>query len=73
MVRELLKQGKEFETLTPGEWRAFHPSFGDDVMTVVTAQASVRMKKTPQSTNPEAVQAQLAEISAWLRGAQAGR
>ncbi len=73
MVREMLAQGKEFESLTPAEWRAFHPSFGDDVMTVVTAQASVRMKKTPQSTNPDAVRTQLAEISAWLKGAQAGR
>jgi argininosuccinate lyase len=70
MVRELLKQGKEFEALTPAEWRAFNPAFGDDVMKVVTAQASVRAKKTPQSTNPDAVQTQLAEITAWLKAAQ---
>ena len=70
MVRELLKQGKEFETLTPAEWRAFNPAFGDDVMKVVTAQASVRAKKTPQSTSPDAVQAQLAEITGWLKAAQ---
>ncbi len=70
MVRELLKQGKEFETLTPAEWRAFNPAFGEDVMKVVTAQASVRAKKTPQSTSPDAVQAQLAEITAWLKAAQ---
>ncbi len=70
MVRELLKQGKEFETLTPAEWRAFNPAFGDDVMKVVTAQASVRAKKTPQSTSPDAVQAQLAEITGWLKSAQ---
>jgi argininosuccinate lyase len=73
MVRELLKQGKEFETLTPAEWRAFNPAFGDDVMKVVTAQASVRAKRTPQSTNPDAVQAQLAEISAWLKAAPGSR
>jgi argininosuccinate lyase len=66
MVRDLLKQGREFEQLTPAEWRRFHPQFGDDVMTVVTAQASVRAKKTPQSTNPDAVQAQLAEFQEWL-------
>ena len=70
MVRELLKQGKEFETLTPAEWRAFNPAFGEDVMKVVTAQASVRAKKTPQSTSPDAVQAQLAEITGWLKSAQ---
>ena len=68
IVRELLKQGKEFETLTPAEWKAFNPAFGDDVMKVVTAQASVRAKKTPQSTNPDAVQAQLTEITGWLKG-----
>ena len=45
MVRELLKQGKEFETLTPAEWRAFNPAFGEDVMKVVTAQASVRRRR----------------------------
>ena len=73
IVRELLKQGKEFETLTPAEWRAFNPAFGDDVMKVVTAQASVRAKKTPQSTNPDAVQAQLAEMAAWLKTAQGSR
>jgi argininosuccinate lyase len=71
MVRELLEQGKEFETLTSAEWRAFNPAFGDDVMKVVTAQASVRAKKTPQSTSPGAVQAQLAEITGWLKAAQA--
>jgi len=72
MVRELLRQGRDFEQLSPAEWRQFHPQFGDDVMRVVNAQASVRAKKTPQSTNPEAVQAQLAEFRAWLQ-AQASR
>ncbi len=66
MVRKMLAEGKEFETLTPAEWKAYHPAFGDGVMKVVTAQASVRAKKTPQSTNPDAVSAQLAEIQQWL-------
>lgn len=66
MVRRMLAEGKEYETLTPAEWKAYHASFGDDVMTVVTAQASVRAKKTPQSTNPDAVKAQLAELQQWL-------
>ena len=70
MVRKMLAEGKEFETLTPAEWKAYHPAFGDAVMKVVTAQASVRAKKTPQSTNPDAVSAQLAEIRQWLAGAQ---
>ena len=66
MVRTMLAEGKQFETLTPAEWKAYHASFGDDVMTVVTAHASVRAKKTPQSTNPDAVQAQLGELQQWL-------
>jgi len=72
MVRKMLADGKEFDTLTPAEWKAYHASFGDDVMKVVTAQASVGAKKTPQSTNPGAVKAQLAEIQQWLASRQAG-
>lgn len=71
MVRKMLAEGKEFETLTPAEWQAYHPSFGAGVMQVVTAQASVRAKKTPQSTNPTAVAAQLAEIQRWLASQKA--
>ena len=70
MVRQLLSEGREFESLTPAEWRKFHPLFGDDVMKVVTAQASVRAKRTPQSTNPDAVKAQLAEMERWLANAK---
>jgi len=70
MVRQLLSEGREFESLTPAQWRTFHPSFGDDVMKVVTAQASVRAKRTPQSTNPDAVKAQLAEMERWLENAK---
>lgn len=71
MVRKMLAEGREFETLTPAEWKAYHPAFGDGVMKVVTAQASVRAKKTPQSTNPDAVTAQLAEIQQWLSSRKA--
>ena len=70
MVRTMLADGREFESLTPAEWRRFHPSFGDDVMKVVTAQASVRAKRTPQSTNPDAVKSQLAEMQNWLATAK---
>ena len=66
MVRKMLADGREFESLTPAEWKAYHPAFGDDVMAVVNARASVNAKKTPQSTNPEAVKAQLAEMVRWL-------
>jgi argininosuccinate lyase len=73
MVRKMLADGKVFEALTPAEWKTYHPAFGEDVMKVVTPQASVRAKKTPQSTNPDAVRAQLAEIQQWLVGQEAKR
>jgi len=73
MVRTLLRAGRTFEGLSPGDWRGFHPQFGDDVMRVVTAQASVRGKKTPQSTAPEAVRAQREELGVWRAGWGASR
>jgi argininosuccinate lyase len=66
MVRSLLSEGRDFESLTLEQWRAFHPSFGDDVKTAVTPEASVGARRTPQSTHPSAVAAALAEARAWL-------
>ena len=40
--------------------------FGDDVKQHVTAAASVRVRKTPQSTHPDAVGAALEETRGWL-------
>ena len=73
MVRELLDQGKEFESLTPQEWKAYDPRFGEDVMKAVTPYVSVRAKKTPQSTSPEAVSAQLAEMQGWIARRRAAK
>lgn len=66
MVRELLAKGRDFEGLALNEWRAFSPHFGDDVRDAVTPEASVRARKTPQSTAPEAVRRALDETGAWL-------
>jgi argininosuccinate lyase len=66
MVRELLRDGRALEDLSPAEWRRFSDLFGDDVKTHVTAAASVRARRTPQSTRPEAVAAALTEMRAWL-------
>jgi argininosuccinate lyase len=52
--------------LTLEEWRAHSPLFGADVREAVTAAASVARKRTPQSTNPSAVKASLAELRDWL-------
>jgi argininosuccinate lyase len=66
MVRQLLAQKRDFESLSLDEWRKSSELFGDDVKQHVTAAASVRVKKTPQSTHPEAVGAALKELRGWL-------
>ena len=70
MVRELVKTGRDFESLTIEEWRAFSGLFQDDVTARVSARAAVRARRTPQSTHPDAVGRALAAVSAWLRRAR---
>ena len=69
MVRQLLSEGRDFSDLTLEEWRAASDMFGDDAPTAATALASVQAKKTPQSTNPEAVRAALEECRTWMQSA----
>ncbi len=66
MVRQLLAQKRDFEALSLDEWRMSSELFGDDVKRHVTAAASVRVRKTPQSTHPDAVGAALKELKGWL-------
>jgi len=66
MVRRLLAAGRDFSDLTPDEWRAASEAFGEDAPEAATALASVRARRTPQSTNPEAVQTALDACRAWL-------
>ena len=66
MVRRLLSEGRDFSHLTLGEWRDASEMFGDDAPQAATALASVQARRTPQSTNPDAVRAALAESRAWL-------
>jgi argininosuccinate lyase len=68
MVRRLLSEGRDFSQLSLAEWRDASEMFGDDAPQAATALASVRARRTPQSTNPEAVAAALAECRAWLAG-----
>src|SRR5262245_32467148 len=65
MLRDLLKQQRDFEALSLDEWRAFSPHFGDDVRQAVTPEASVGARKTPQSTAPDAVRRVLDETRRW--------
>ena len=66
MVRRLLADGRDFESLSLAEWKEAHVLFGDDVQQHINALASVKARKTPQSTNPEAVGAALADTRTWL-------
>ena len=66
MVRRLLAEKRDFESLSLDEWRQSSELFRDDVKQHVTAAASVRVRKTPQSTHPDAVQAALKALRGWL-------
>jgi len=66
MVRRLLGEGRDFSNMTLAEWREASDMFGDDAPQAATALASVRARRTPQSTNPDAVHAAMAESRAWL-------
>jgi argininosuccinate lyase len=67
MVRRLLGEGRDFGDLTLAEWREASDMFGDDAPQAATAAASVQARRTPQSTNPEAVQSSLAECRHWIK------
>jgi argininosuccinate lyase len=67
MVRQLLAEGRDFGALALPEWQRHSPLFDDSVRGVINPDASVRARKTPQSTQPEAVSAALAEVNGWLR------
>jgi argininosuccinate lyase len=66
MVRRLLAEGRDFSSLTLKEWREASDFFGDDAPQAATPLESVHAKRTPQSTNPDAVQAALRECRNWL-------
>ena len=67
MVRRLVTEGRDFSDLTMGEWREASEMFGDDAPLAATALASVKARRTPQSTNPDAVTAALAECRGWIQ------
>jgi argininosuccinate lyase len=67
MVRRLLAEGRDFSTLTMGEWREASEMFGEDAPRAATALASVQARRTPQSTNPDAVRAALEECRTWSK------
>jgi argininosuccinate lyase len=68
LVRKLVAEEREFDSLSMKEWRAVHELFGDDIARHVTPAASVAAKRTPQSTAPDAVERALADARTWLEG-----
>lgn len=66
IVRDLLEQGRDFDSLTPEEWRSYDARFGADGGARVTSRASVSARRTPQSTSPKAVASALAAVRAWV-------
>jgi argininosuccinate lyase len=66
MVRRLLAEGRDFSALSMAEWREASEMFGDDAPRAATALASVQARRTPQSTNPDAVKAALADCRKWV-------
>jgi argininosuccinate lyase len=67
MVRQLLAEGRDFSALALAEWQRHSPLFDESVRSVINPDASVRARRTPQSTQPEAVSAALAEVNGWLQ------
>jgi argininosuccinate lyase len=66
MVRKLIAEGRDFSSLTLKEWKEASDFFGDDAPQAATALESVYAKRTPQSTNPDAVHAAQRECRDWL-------
>ena len=69
MVRRLLAEGRDFSALTLAEWREASDLFGEDASLAATAAASVQRRRTPQSTNPDAVRSALEECRTWVASA----
>ncbi len=68
LVRKLIAEGRDFETLSLDEWRAASDLCEADVIARITPAVSVQAKRTPQSTAPDAVRARLADVRQWLDG-----
>jgi argininosuccinate lyase len=66
LVRQLVEQGRDFSSLTVADWQVHSSAFGPDVVDAISPRASIDAKRTPQSTNPAAVQAALDNLGAWL-------
>jgi argininosuccinate lyase len=66
IVRDLHGAGRDFSVLSIEDWQRYHPLFEAGVFDAITPEAAVAARRTPQSTNPRAVAAALAETRGWL-------
>jgi argininosuccinate lyase len=66
IARDLYEQGREFSSLSLADWQAYDPVFESGVLSVITPEAAVRARRTPQSTHPDAVARHLADTKDWL-------
>jgi len=66
LVRRLVAEGRDFDSLTLADWRSASDRFDADIVARITPRASVEAKKTPQSTAPEAVRGRLEDLRRWL-------
>jgi len=66
LVRTLAAEGRGFGALTLEEWREVSPLFAEDVREAITPEAAVAARRTPQSTNPQAVAAALEDVEQWI-------
>jgi argininosuccinate lyase len=66
LVRQLVAERRDLTSLSTAEWQRASPLFDESVHEAVSGWASVRARRTPQSTSPPAVQSALAEMRRWL-------
>ena len=68
IVRDLYASGRDFPSLSVADWQRYDERFDERVLEVITPEAAVASKRTPQSTRPSAVADALAETKRWLNG-----
>jgi argininosuccinate lyase len=68
IVRDLHASGRDFSSLAIDDWQRYDSRFDAGILDAITPEAAVAARRTPQSTNPQAVAAALAETRAWLAG-----
>jgi argininosuccinate lyase len=66
IVRDLHAANRDFSSLTLDEWRRYDDRFDSGIVAAITPDAAVAARRTPQSTNPQAVATALVETRAWV-------